>query len=165
VIVQVPTPDALAGVSLYLDLKRVAVRSHPPGHRIYLTRTQQYRGRRWWFSCPWCHRRAGMLYGHRGYQGAEVVGCRTCLELTYAGNARQGCPHHDPVVVTSPSLSWASRLWAAEREERRDARMLRWLASPSRRQPRQRVIHGEGYGLDRTHDGAEATDGNDRQEL
>lgn len=35
-------------------------------------------GKRWWFTCPFCNRRVGILY-----LGGTYFGCRHCYNLTY----------------------------------------------------------------------------------
>ena len=49
---------------------------------IALTTTRMVSvGRRWWFACPRCGRRAGKLYLPPGEQ---FFGCRLCHRLTYS---------------------------------------------------------------------------------
>jgi hypothetical protein len=48
--------------------------------RVRLDWTEQPTGgRRWWFSCPACDRRCGVLY----VGGARFLACRLCLHLNY----------------------------------------------------------------------------------
>jgi len=46
-----------------------------------LATLQTYGGRRWWFACPRCQRRCGVLYLP---VWAEDYGCRACHSLRYA---------------------------------------------------------------------------------
>jgi hypothetical protein len=40
-----------------------------------------YNGIRFWFACPICSRRTGVLFHH---PLTRQIGCRTCLNLDYA---------------------------------------------------------------------------------
>ncbi|MFC1647784.1 hypothetical protein ACFL10_02200 [Patescibacteria group bacterium] len=44
-------------------------------------------GQRYWFSCPMCNRRAGVLYHHPINQS---LGCRICLNLDYRKRRYKG---------------------------------------------------------------------------
>lgn len=48
------------------------------GYRIPLEQTQVSFGRRWWYRCPCCERRCGVLYHHSG-----VFACRHCVKPAY----------------------------------------------------------------------------------
>lgn len=51
------------------------------GYNILLNRSiTGFGGTRYWFSCPICHRRAGVLYKH---PVSQILGCRKCLKLDY----------------------------------------------------------------------------------
>jgi len=51
------------------------------GYDILLNKSKQaFGGTRYWFSCPICHKRAGVLYKHPISQN---LGCRKCLLLDY----------------------------------------------------------------------------------
>lgn len=39
-----------------------------------------FKGLRYWFKCPLCSRRVGVLYKH---PISHILGCRTCLGLEY----------------------------------------------------------------------------------
>lgn len=55
------------------------------GGKIYFDQTPcNYRGNRFWFLCPACNRRCGVLYG-------EEFVCRKCVKLNY------GCQYEDYV--------------------------------------------------------------------
>lgn len=47
--------------------------------RLNTTKTG-FGGVRFWFSCPLCNRRAGVLYKH---PVSQILGCRKCLNLDY----------------------------------------------------------------------------------
>lgn len=44
-------------------------------------------GERYWFSCPICNRRTGILYNHPIHQS---LGCRLCLNLDYRKRRYKG---------------------------------------------------------------------------
>ena len=44
-------------------------------------------GLRWWFVCPLCGKRRGILFRH---PLTQVLGCRTCLNLKYRKSAKKG---------------------------------------------------------------------------
>jgi len=48
---------------------------------VHITTTRpRFGGLRWWWVCPWCHRRARYLYlNHRNGR----FECRVCCDLTY----------------------------------------------------------------------------------
>jgi len=51
------------------------------GLDIELTTSQtNYKGLRYWFSCPICSKRVGKLYKH---PISQILGCRECLRLEY----------------------------------------------------------------------------------
>lgn len=51
------------------------------GYRLLLNRSiTGFGGTRYWFSCPMCQRRSGVLYRH---PMSAAVGCRKCLNLDY----------------------------------------------------------------------------------
>lgn len=51
------------------------------GYQLLLTKSKTgYSGSRFWWVCPSCQRRAGVLYRH---PVSEILGCRTCLGLDY----------------------------------------------------------------------------------
>ncbi len=51
------------------------------GHHILLNRSKTgFGGIRFWFSCPICNKRVGVLYGH---PVSQILGCRECLRLDY----------------------------------------------------------------------------------
>lgn len=46
-----------------------------------------YNGLRFWFKCPLCNKRAGLLYKH---PISRILGCRTCLNLEYRSRRYKG---------------------------------------------------------------------------
>lgn len=51
------------------------------GLKIELTTSKtRYNGIRFWFKCPLCERRVGVLFKH---PLTSVIGCRKCLKLDY----------------------------------------------------------------------------------
>lgn len=51
------------------------------GYNLLLTKsTTGFGGTRYWFSCPICHERSGVLYKH---PLSQRLGCRKCLQLDY----------------------------------------------------------------------------------
>jgi len=51
------------------------------GHQILLNKSKTgFGGTRFWFSCPICNKRAGVLYKH---PVSQFLGCRRCLGLDY----------------------------------------------------------------------------------
>ena len=45
-----------------------------------LASTTRFNGKRYWFMCPTCNRRVGVIFKHPlAYQ----IGCRTCLNIKY----------------------------------------------------------------------------------
>jgi len=51
------------------------------GEQVELTTSQtNYKGLRYWFKCPQCSRRVGVLFKH---PISQILGCRACLGLEY----------------------------------------------------------------------------------
>ena len=66
-----------------LGLKKALLQSiiETEGYKLLLNKSKTgFSGTRYWFSCPACKRRVGILYKH---PISEILGCRTCLELDY----------------------------------------------------------------------------------
>ena len=56
------------------------------GHRIDLvTSSTRYGGLRYWFRCPKCQKRVGVLY-----QGPDGLSCRVCVGYRYRGSRYKG---------------------------------------------------------------------------
>jgi hypothetical protein len=72
------------------NIKRVLLESEVScsglGVKILTSRTYGS-GIRYWFECPLCRRRAGVIYQH---PLREVVGCRKCLGLKYKKSRFKG---------------------------------------------------------------------------
>lgn len=65
------------------QFKEAIVRSsiEANGYNILLNKSKTgFGGTRFWFSCPLCNRRAGVLYNH---PVSQILGCRVCLGLDY----------------------------------------------------------------------------------
>jgi len=70
------------------DLKRQYLESVEldSGRRIDLvTSGTRYGGLRYWFACPGCQKRVGVLY-----QGPNGLGCRKCMGYRYRGSRYRG---------------------------------------------------------------------------
>lgn len=52
-----------------------------------VTSKTRYNGIRFWFECPLCKKRSGVLYKH---PLTEKVGCRQCLNLEYKKRQYKG---------------------------------------------------------------------------
>jgi hypothetical protein len=51
------------------------------GYNISLNKSDTgFGGTRFWFSCPLCNKRVGVLYRH---PTSQILGCRSCLRLDY----------------------------------------------------------------------------------
>ena len=51
------------------------------GYTISLNKSKTgFGGTRFWFSCPVCNKRVGVLYKH---PVSQILGCRQCLRLDY----------------------------------------------------------------------------------
>lgn len=63
------------------------------GLKITLTTSKTaYRGTRYWFKCPLCNRRAGILYQDPMKQ---ILGCRRCTRLKYRKQRFKGMIESD----------------------------------------------------------------------
>ena len=47
----------------------------------------KFNGMRFWFKCPQCERRVGVLFKHTI---TEIIGCRICLNLHYRKQRYKG---------------------------------------------------------------------------
>lgn len=66
-----------------MDLREAILQSviEADGYKILLNRSKTgFGGVRFWFSCPSCNSRAGVLYRH---PVSQILGCRKCLKLDY----------------------------------------------------------------------------------
>jgi len=58
------------------------------GIDIELTTSKtNFNGIRFWFKCPQCKRRVGVLFKH---YISEIIGCRVCLDLNYRKQRYKG---------------------------------------------------------------------------
>ena len=79
------------------QLKEVLLRSslEAEGYNVLLSRSKTgFGGSRFWFSCPLCNKRIGVLYKH---PVSQILACRTCLGLDYR-------KHRDGKLTESSSL-------------------------------------------------------------
>ena len=70
-------------VQVKQDLKKALLQSsiETNGYQITLISSKTgFGGTRYWFSCPACQKRVGVLYKH---PITEMIGCRVCLGLDY----------------------------------------------------------------------------------
>lgn len=59
---------------------------HYKGKDVFITLTStnpHMGGKRWWFACPECNRRCGVMY-----MRLELLACRLCHDLTYESRNR-----------------------------------------------------------------------------
>ena len=54
-----------------------------------ITTETKFNGVRFWFQCPQCERRVGVLFK---YPITEAIGCRLCLNLKYRKQRYKGMP-------------------------------------------------------------------------
>ena len=52
-----------------------------------ITSTTRYNGIRFWFECPLCKKRAGVIFKH---PLSNKIGCRQCLNLEYKARQHKG---------------------------------------------------------------------------
>lgn len=58
------------------------------GYRLLLNKSKTgFGGLRYWFACPLCQRRAGVIYKH---PVSHILGCRRCLGLDYRKHRYKG---------------------------------------------------------------------------
>ncbi|MDC0977645.1 hypothetical protein OAR19_00135 [bacterium] len=63
------------------------------GVDIELATSQTYfKGNRYWFKCPICERRSGIIYKH---PIRSIIGCRKCLNLDYRKHRYKGMVEND----------------------------------------------------------------------
>lgn len=73
-----------------LELKQSLLQSHieADGFQLLLNRSKTgFGGIRYWFSCPLCQRRTGVMYKH---PMSKILGCRRCLRLDYRKHRYKG---------------------------------------------------------------------------
>ena len=54
-----------------------------------ITTETKFNGVRFWFQCPQCERRVGVMFKH---PITEAIGCRLCLNLKYRKQRFKGMP-------------------------------------------------------------------------
>lgn len=72
------------------EIKKLLIESElkAMGENIELTTSKtNYNGLRFWFKCPICHKRAGVLYKR---PLNNQIGCRKCLNLDYRKHRYKG---------------------------------------------------------------------------
>lgn len=58
------------------------------GVQIKLTTSKtRFGGERFWFVCPICNKKVGLIYKH---SSLNLIGCRICLNLKYANQRYKG---------------------------------------------------------------------------
>lgn len=65
------------------ELKKILLKSALEANGLSISLNKSltgFGGARWWFSCPLCNKRAGILYKH---PMSQILGCRRCLNLDY----------------------------------------------------------------------------------
>ncbi len=103
------------------------------GQVLSMTAVPQHLGGvRYWWRCPRCERRSGVIYfaevpGHFGL--SLVAGCQKCLGLTYSSQAKRGTSSHDLLILDSLTASDGAWADAAEREAKRHDRLWAGLMS------------------------------------
>jgi hypothetical protein len=76
-------PSPLARFRYTLQINGVA---HDVNQRVCLTPTPtRHKGRRWWYTCPACQRRVGVLHLP---PGEKFFACRFCHDLSYRSRWR-----------------------------------------------------------------------------
>ena len=73
-----------------IELKRLTLNLEieAQGLKIELTTSKtSFNGKRFWFTCPICEKRVGVLYNH---PISNKIGCRKCLGLDYTKRRYKG---------------------------------------------------------------------------
>ena len=73
-----------------IKFKKALVRSGIEAEGVginFTTSKTRYNGRRFWFQCPLCNKRVGILYKH---PLNSQMGCRICLGLNYKKRRYKG---------------------------------------------------------------------------
>lgn len=75
------------------QLKAMSLSTEVLGVQIPLATSQtRFGGVRYWFSCPLCTKRVGVIYQH---PVSGVVGCRSCLNLDYRKRRYKGMTENE----------------------------------------------------------------------
>ena len=104
-------------IRFYFHPHKKQLTLHPSrhDHELHVVKTKQNLGDRHWWACPTCGQRKKHLYyfiaGHANHTTApaHVLGCRTCLGLTYASRSQHRCPDHDQHQARNGNLNAAMR--------------------------------------------------------
>ena len=87
-IQKVRISDYLKGAKGQLKQLIISSEIEADGFKIDLiTSKTNYQGERYWFKCPICGQRAGILYKH---PQTGNLGCRKCLNLEYRSRRYKG---------------------------------------------------------------------------
>jgi hypothetical protein len=98
---------------------RLTISKNPPGFPVRFDVTQQAKGRRHWFVCVGCWRRAGKLYMVKTNEGV-IWGCQRCLGLSYPSQAQHKTPARDMAITGGDiQVSFREELRAHHRQRRR----------------------------------------------
>ena len=63
------------------------------GYNLSLKKSKTgFGGTRYWFSCPICNKRSGVIYRH---SVSQILGCRRCLKLDYRKHRYKGMIEED----------------------------------------------------------------------
>lgn len=105
---------------------------------IHLRCTRQRVGVRFWWACPRCGRQCRLLY-HFSVRGEgnmiHVLGCRSCLGLTYASRSRHRCADGDVAAARRGDAGALQRV-----EKRAQRRLLRDEALAAEGEERRRRL-------------------------
>lgn len=103
------TPDGL----------EISLKPLPAGFPVRFTVTAQAIGKRHWFKCVGCGRRAGKLYVVKT-KIVKVWGCQKCLGLSYPSQAQHKTLARDAAITDGRiQVSWHENLRAHHRHHRR----------------------------------------------
>lgn len=119
--------EGLEARTLYFDdhkhdiMAFVPVRLEPPGIPLRFEATQQLKGKRLWFVCPWCERRVGKLFRVKTKLYLfPIWGCQKCLGLSYPSQAEHKTLARDAAISRGDiKVSFAEKVRATERHWRR----------------------------------------------
>jgi len=80
--------DFLTGYQSQIKFSLLQSKLESAGMKINLvTSNTNYKGVRFWFECPKCYSRIGVLYMH---PLTKEIGCRKCLNLDYRKHRYKG---------------------------------------------------------------------------
>jgi hypothetical protein len=103
---------------------KLHVGEKPPGFPVRFDVTAQAKGKRHWFFCMGCGRRAGKLFVAPTKQGA-IWGCQKCLGLAYPSQAQHKTQARDRAIVEGKvKVSFKEWVRASEREKQRMQRLI-----------------------------------------